>query len=275
MKMLGLVTLYHSKKEEALNNIEQYAPYIDQLIVWDNSPICHKEWFDINTIVYHWTGENKGIAPAMNYAWHYAEERGYHSFLVMDEDSRWEDFPEYRKAVETRFCQGQLDVFTPYIKGTDTFKAETEEYEKRLFINSGMVMPVEIFRAIGGADENAFPLDALDHDIALSIIEHGYRALCLTKHQLNHSLGQPQLMGPFHLFTPNYNRYRTYSMTRSHIICYRKHREMMTEEDRDYLFNEIICRKFYRIVLAEPDKIRRLIALVQGIISGYRYKISN
>ena len=62
-------------------------------------------------------------------------------------------------------------------------------------------------------------------------------------------------------------------MTRSHIICYRKHKALMTKEDRDYLFQEIIRRKFQRIILAEPDKFRRMAALIRGIISGYTYKI--
>jgi hypothetical protein len=80
-------------------------------------------------------------------------------------------------------------------------------------------------------------------------------------------------MGPFHLFTPNYNRLRTYNMTRSHIICYRKHKPLMTKEDKDYLFNEIIRRKFVRILLAEPDKLGRMSALIRGIVSGCRYKL--
>lgn len=272
--MMGVVTLYNSDKEQTLHNIGLYAPALDRLIVWDNSATSHREWFDSPDIVYHWTGENTLIAPAINYALHMAVTEGYDAILLMDDDSRWEDFAAYRQHVESLMKEGDIMVFTPYVNGCDQFERTDEIMEKRLFINSGTVIPTSILQDIGGVDEDAFPLDALDHDIAFSIREHGYKAVCLTRHQLNHSLGYPQRMGPFHIFTPNYNSLRTYNMTRSHIICYRKHKAMMTPEDRDYLYNEIIRRKFLRIILAEPDKLGRLRAMIRGIIGGCRYKIT-
>lgn len=271
--MLGVVTLYHSDKEQTLRNISLYAPHLDRLVVWDNSTDNHRSWFPEPYIDYRWTGENTLIAPAVNYAWRLAEQEGFDAILLMDDDSRWNDFPSYRSDIETLLQQGQCMVFTPYVNGCDNFQIYDDIQEKRLFINSGTVIPTTILRSIGGVDEDAFPLDALDHDIALSAWEHGYRTVCLTRHRLEHSLGYPQRLGPFRLFTPNYNRLRTYNMTRSHIICYRKHRPLMTSTDKDYLFNEIIRRKFFRILLAEPDKMGRLSALIKGIISGYKYKL--
>lgn len=273
MKMLGVVTLFNTEKEAALNNIDRYAPHIDRLIVWDNSSENHADWFSSPHIDYHWTGQNTFIAPAINYAWHQASQNSFNSLLLMDDDSQWDDFAAYRQDVEQHLLEGQMMVYTPFVLGTDTFPPTQLEHEKRLFINSGTVIPIEILHAICGVDEQAFPLDALDHDIAFNIIEHGYKAVCLCRHQLRHALGNPQRMGPFRIFTPNYNHLRTYSMTRSHIICYRKHKALMTKEDKDYLFHEIIRRKFLRIILAEPDKARRLAAFFKGIISGYTYKL--
>ena len=270
--MLGVVTLYNADKERALDNIEKYAPYVEELIVWDNSAENHAEWFTRPNIRYCWTGTNTCIAPAINYALQVGEARGFQTLLLMDDDSQWVDFPSYRHDVEAILAEGRTMVFTPYVVGCDKFAITEAEQERRLFINSGTVIPIAILKAIGGVDEAAFPLDALDHDMAFSIAEHGYRAVCLTRHRLNHSLGYPQRMGPFRLFTPNYNRFRTYNMTRSHIICYRKHKALMTSEDRDYLFNEILRRKLVRILLAEPDKLGRLAALVRGAVSGCRYQ---
>ena len=273
MKMLGVVTLYNTKRDTALDNIGLYAPHVDHLIVWDNSAVCHEAWFRSLSVDYHWTGQNTYIAPAINYAFNYARTHGFQMLLVMDDDSQWNDFAAYRKAAEHIVGQGQTMVFTPYVKGVDTFRITGEMQEKRLFINSGMIVPIEILQAIGGVDEEAFPLDALDHDIAFSIREHGYKAVCLTNHLMHHSLGYPQRLGPFRLFTPNYDRNRTYNMTRSHIICYRKHKALMTKEDKDYLYNEILRRKFLRIILAEPDKLGRLKSFIRGILSGCNYKL--
>jgi rhamnosyltransferase len=276
MKMLGVVTLYNTDKEHALHNIALYAPYLDRLIVWDNSPTSHQDWFDGDSQVdYQWTGENRFIAPAINYALRYAVTNEYQTLLLMDEDSQWPDFAAYRTEIESILREGRDMVFTPYVDGCDHFEITDAMQPKRLFINSGTVIPIKILRQIGGADEDAFPLDALDHDLSLSVIEHGYAAVCLTRHHLRHSLGQPRHLGPFHIFTPNYNWLRTYNMTRSHIICYKKHRALMTPEDKDYLYNEIIRRKFFRIILAEPDKLRRMTALLKGLYSGIRYKIKS
>ena len=38
-KMLGLVTLYNPKLPNAVDNIMQYLPHLDLLIIWDNSPL--------------------------------------------------------------------------------------------------------------------------------------------------------------------------------------------------------------------------------------------
>ena len=273
IKMLGVVTLYNSDKDQTLRYISLYAPHLDRLVVWDNSADSHQEWFQEPHIDYHWTGKNTLIAPAVNYAWRLAEQEGFDAILLMDDDSRWNDFPSYRNDIEALLTQGKCMVFTPYVNGCDNFQIKNDIQDRRLFINSGTVIPTTILRSIGGVDESAFPLDALDHDIALSAQEHGFQTVCLTRHRLDHSLGYPQLLGPFRLFTPNYDRLRTYNMTRSHIICYRKHRSLMTSTDKDYLFNEIIRRKFFRILLAEPDKLGRLSALIKGIISGYSYKL--
>ena len=39
MKFLGLVTLYHPNIQVATDNIKRYLEYLDQLIIWDNSPL--------------------------------------------------------------------------------------------------------------------------------------------------------------------------------------------------------------------------------------------
>lgn len=280
-RMLGVVTLYQPQVDETAQNILTYIGDLDALIVWDNSPLEARLQQQLKEkLGLHWTkivwegnGQNRCIAPAINYAWQLACERQFDFVLIMDDDSSWTDFASFRQEVEHTASEGEVMVLTPFVEGVDAFQPSANRQPRRLFINSGTVLPTEVLSAIGGVDEEAFPLDALDHDIALSVIEHGYKAVCLTRHRLVHKLGQPQCLGPFHLFTPNYNRFRTYQMTRSHIICYRKHRPLMTATDRDYLLQEIIRRKFVRILLAEPDKLGRMLALIRGIVHGCRYKI--
>ena len=281
LKILGVVTFYNPDIQEAAVNIQKYIAYIDCLIIWDNSPLAAGVKQQIqhllkdmwHKVVWHGTGENLCIARAINYAQHYALDHNFDLLLVMDQDSNWNDFFAYKKDVERALSIGEMKVFTPFIDGCDDFDIISDEQEKHFMINSGMMIPIRILAELGDVDEKAFPLDALDHDISFMIREHGYLIVCLTRHVLIHSLGQIQRMGIFKIMTPNYNWQRTYSMTRSHIICYRKHKKVLTDEDRHYLYMEILIMKFARIILAEPDKYRRMKAFIKGIIDGLTYKI--
>lgn len=280
-RMLGMVTLYHPDPQNAAANIQRYIGDVDALIIWDNSPLESNLQPQLMSalaeasakVIWHGDGQNHCIAPAINYAWHYAVTHHFDFLLLMDQDSAWKDFRSYRSDVERLFAQQHLTVFTPYVEGCDKFSVAKDIQTRGLFINSGTVIPTQALTAIGGVDEKAFPLDAVDHDISLSITTYGYTIVCLTVHRLIHSLGHPQRLGPFHMYTPNYDRYRTYSMTRSHTICYRKHKALMSEEHRKYYFHEILFWKFVRIIFSEPDKFRRMKAFLSGFVSGCRYRI--
>lgn len=258
LKWLGVVTLFYPDREEVERNIDTYRDSLDELIVWDNTP---------------GTNTNDGIAKPLNHAMRKAMAEGFDMLLIMDQDSHWRDFKGYKAAVEALYARQPRTVFTPHIASLDGNSHKEEVSERRLLINSGTVIPLPVLQDIGEADEAAFPLDALDHDIAMRLHKKGHGIVCLGHYELMHSLGQPKRMGPFKLFTPDYNSYRTWSMTRSHIICYRKHRAMMTAADRDFLFKEILLRKFLRIILAEGDKAGRIKAFIKGIIEGCTYKI--
>lgn len=258
LKWLGVVTLYNPDREEVERNMRTYRDGLDELIVWDNTP-------GIST--------NDGIAKPLNHAMRQAAAKGYDMLLIMDQDSHWKDFSGYKAAIEALYAANPDRVFTPHITSLDGDTRRERLSERRLLINSGTVIPLPVLQDIGEADEAAFPLDALDHDISFRLQQKGYSITCLGEYELCHTLGQPKRLGPFRIFTPDYNSYRTWSMTRSHIICYRKYRSMMTASDRDYLFREILLRKCLRIILAESDKLSRMKAFIKGIYQGCTYKI--
>lgn len=280
-RLLGVVTLYNLDSKEAADNIKRYLADLDILIIWDNSPLEKNLKANVLTflgnlaekVMWHGDGSNMCIAPAINFAKKFAKEKGFDLLLVMDQDSRWENFSDYRKEVEALYRKNAM-VFAPYVEGCDKFEITSPQQKRLLFINSGTIIPIEILEAIGDIDEKAFPLDALDYDIALSVREKGYDAVCLTNHKLLHTLGQPQRMGPFKLHTNNYNSVRVYSIVRSHVICYRKHCAHATEEYRKHFYKEFVFYNLLRILLAEPEKASRLKAYVKGLVSGLWYRLS-
>ena len=126
-KLLALVTLYNPDIQTAAENIRRYIDSVDSLIVWDNSPLeseirqkmqtlLYRSW---HKIVWQGNGRNQCIAPAVNYAWKYAADNHFDMILLMDDDSRWDDFPSYRRKVEELFRQQGAMVFTPYVEGCD------------------------------------------------------------------------------------------------------------------------------------------------------------
>lgn len=280
--MLGLVTLYNPDVQQAANNIRRYIDGLDKLIIWDNSPLeanFKEQLLNLieetqTKIVWHGTGENLCIAPAINYAWHYAQEHGYDMLLIMDQDSQWENFTDYRQQIEDYWKNGNIWVFTPYIAGYDNRPASKSLQFRRIFINSGTVIPIEILTAIQGADE-AFPLDALDHDLSYRVLRAGFQIVCVTGCILNHIIGQPRRSKVLHWVTNDYGRTRTYSRTKCHIMNYRKNHDVMTRHEKYVFFRRIFCGKFFRIILIENDKIGRLRMFFKGVRDGVSYKFSN
>ena len=255
-KMLGLVTLYNPKLPNAVDNIMQYLPHLDLLIIWDNSPLEANLKQKIlealpegtDNIMWHGDGNNYCIAPAINYTWHYAQENGFDLILLMDQDSQWENFPLYRKRIDELMAENKLYVYKPYIFGEDTFSFTQPVVFRRRFINT---------------------------DMSLRILKEGYQIACLTDCHLTHIIGKPKRLRFLRLYTNDYGRFRTYTMTKSHIICYRKNKNLMTFEEKKKLFKEIIMWKFIRIILAEEDKAGRMRMFLKGIKDGITYKINS
>lgn len=279
-KILGLVTLYNPEFPNAVKNIMRYLPYLDLLIIWDNSPleanikqkVLESLAGKTDKIIWHGDGTNYCIAPAINFTWHYARESGYDLILLMDQDSQWEDFNSYKTDAIEHFHASGKNVYCPYIPSDDTFEITKEEQEKKTFINSGTIIPTSILNEIGGADE-AFPLDALDHDLAIRVQKAEYKIVSLTKHSLHHTVGNLQRMGIFHVYTPNYSPQRLYSISRSHIMKFRKHKDWLSFSEIKKTFKEHYLKQFLRILLAEPHKICRLKMFFKGIYDGVTYPL--
>lgn len=279
-KMLGVVVLYNPDLREVVENMERYVPYLDRLIVWDNSPI-NLNLRDIITrrlqefedkIQWQGTGENRFIAPAINFAWRYAKENEYDFILTMDQDSRWLDFMKYRQLIENDAGQNLLCVYTPYIKGCDQWIIRDKKQKRRIFINSGTVYPVEILTAIGGVDET-FLLDALDHDTAIRVQEAGYDIVCLTDCILLHTMGNPTKSRLLLLKANNYSAGRTYEITRSHILNFRKHRKWLTFSDKVRIIKDFVVMRLFRILLLEKDKFNKIKMLIRGLKAGLTARI--
>ncbi len=279
-KMLGIVTLYNPNVNEAAENIMRYAPWLDMLIIWDNSPLEHgikQQMLPLldsiaTKILWQGTGENLCIAPAINFAWHYAQENCLEFLLVMDQDSQWEDFAAYRQKVEELWAGNKQLVFCPYVTMPKAVQAAEDITYPRTFINSGTIFPTTILTAVGGVDE-AFPLDATDHELSIRIQKAGYRIACLNRFVLQHHLGSPYHSKWLPVTTLNYNSFRTYSILRGHILLFRKHWSWFTSSEKYIILRGILFARLLKIIFIEEDKWSKTKSLFRAIKDGLLYKL--
>ena len=279
-KMLGLVTLYNAEPQEATANIKRYIGDIDALIIWDNSPLeknLQKQVLgslanETEKIIWHGDGQNCYIAPAINYAWHYADEHGFDLILLMDQDSQWENFPFYRKKVEEHFSSDTQCAFTPYIAGGDKWPIVEKEQLRRVFITSGTVLTVKSLNAIDGADLK-FPLDALDHDISIRLQKASYKIISITCCILYHTIGTPRRSKYLKFYTLNYSRERIYSITRSHLLKLRKHWDWFTYNEKLFILKTYFVVPPILMITSEADKIGRLRMFFKGIKDGIKEQL--
>ena len=99
-RYLGIVILYHPDVDQIKINISRYLPYIDKLLLWDNTPNDngYKDELisiDEKKIIYKTDGRNRGISAALNYAVTFAANNKFDFLLTMDQDSYLQNFDVY------------------------------------------------------------------------------------------------------------------------------------------------------------------------------------
>ena len=90
---------------------------------------------------------------------------------------------------------------------------------------------------------------------------------------LYHTVGHPKRSRFLNLFTNDYGRERTYSIAKTHLIKYRKHKSWFTAYEKRKIFKEYYMWKLIRIIFAEEDKLGRLKMLIKGIWDGMNYDL--
>ena len=63
-------------------------------------------------------------------------------------------------------------------------------------------------------------------------------------------------------------------MARAHLLKYRKHKDWLTTAEKRFIVKEYFLLKLLRILLAEPQKWKRLKMLVKGIFDGLAFDLS-
>ncbi|MBC7922929.1 MAG: glycosyltransferase family 2 protein [Ferruginibacter sp.] len=270
--LAGVVVLYHPEPS-VVENIRSYADDVDFLFIVDNSETPDvglisrlRETFPRAEYISH--GANLGIAKALNTGAESALARGYGWLLTMDQDSKAGTRMVPHLAAYLReanpadigiLTPQQLDVTTPEVD------AATEAEEVATTMTSGNLLNLAAFRRVGKFEESFF-IDYVDHEYCLRLREQGYRILQVNRAVLHHHLGkmrQYRVLGKS-MVASHHNYVRRYYITRNRWQVMQRYKARFPEFYRKEL--KEFWREFYRILLFEEDKLRKVRSIVKGYV---------
>ena len=273
MKLAAAIVMYEPSIHDLRVNIESFIEFADKLIVWLNSPLKNSDKEKLyqtsykEKIITMGTGENVGIAAALNQAISWATANKYSHILTMDQDSNFEagHLNKYINSIES-CADDKTGIFCPNIKyrGNLVHNTENEIEKVKSASTAGSIYPLKIFKTTGLFREDLF-IDAVDYEFCFRIKVYGYKTVAFTNIILNQKFGY-STKTQFGFSTLNYSPARTYYIIRNHIIIWRKYPHLY-DCKKDLVRNHIILR-IPKVILAESQKCKKLKAIWLGLRDG-------
>ncbi len=273
MKLLAVVSTYFPDLEELERNILSYLPWVDYLIIWENTA---KEMSNIEKLIYklnnskielRTTGKNEFLAYPFNECIKWAEKQDFTHILTMDQDSSFVDnqFEEYKKLIQ----ENGSDNIAIY---ASTKNHSDKPVEKMIDIDnaitSGSVYNLNIFNKIGYFAED-FLIYMMDIEFGFRVKKNGFRIVCFPEISLNHEGGYARKTSTG-LVVSNYSVQSTYYIIRNTLLTWRLYPE-------NYRLNEKLSFIRYKVIyraiklVLEKDLFRKFraifIALVHGVFN--------
>lgn len=269
MKIIGVVTTYFPDLKKLQANISTYLEQLDELLIWENTPPEKSRvaaFFEgQKKIIVCTTGENKGIAKALNTAAQWAIDHDYEYVLTMDQDSSFSpgDFPKYLDIISQN-DQTDIGLWTPAYKNTGT----SELLKKEITMTSGSVIKTSVIQDCGFFLEELF-IDLVDSEYCFRIRNKHYWIIQVSPIVLNHQLGYKKV-NKLGITTINYSALRTYYIVRNWFLVYDRypHQLLATCGPKSKFYKYTLFYRFVKIILFENHKIAKLKALLLGIYHG-------
>lgn len=273
IKILAVVVTYYPNVEETQRNIQQFIEDVDSLIIWENTPVEDIEKYKFNIdnnsgkILYMGIGCNVYIASALNHAVNYGFENNFTHILTLDQDSYFET-DHFRKYVET-ICKYKslISIFGPNPNYSEPGISDIP-VEKSTLITSGNIVKLEVFKNIGLYRED-YKIDCVDYEFCFRAYRNGCKSYMVNSVLLKQEFGvlKKTRLG---YYISNYSPVRLYFIARNNIKLYREYPDFI--EISTVLSR--IMKPFVKIILSEPKKASKLLALFRGAIAGVNSKNS-
>ncbi len=268
MKLCAIVVTYYPEVEETKKNIMRYLPWVDHLIIWENTPendiSSHKILLpqDSDKISYEGTGDNEGISYALNYAVEWALINGYTHLLTMDQDSYWDNFHQYLNEIKSQ--ANNALIFAPLVNNKAALTPG-------LFITSGMIVSTDVYKRIGKYCKS-FKVDVIDHEFCLRALNNGITFAEISNSNLHQNFGNHKHKYIFGKEI-NYAEYppnRLEDIIKNYISILKKYptpKGYANDIIRIWIIYPII-----RTLLFDNNKIQKFKAIFKGILTGLFHK---
>jgi rhamnosyltransferase len=271
MKIVAVVTSYNPDPQILQRNIESYLPWIDHLIVWENTPKEKSNLGNIGSLSHKIeicsTGKNEYLALPYNQCIEWANIHNCDYILTMDQDSCFEKdaFKRYIDRVEA--CKdNKVAIFAPttedisgddqdtlYIQGGSTVYSSGSIYKRRMF------------EAIGQFRED-FMIYCLDTEICMRAIKSGFSIVMFTDVYMEHTAGY-KTKGIFGITINNYSAQATYFIIRNHLWLWKLYPEDSTFATKYRFFKYIIGFRIAKLFF-EEKRILKLKAILKALLHG-------
>jgi len=273
IKIVGVITSFYPEIDELERNINSFLPYIDRLIIWENTPMeasvidklltrLNNEKVEVKT-----TGKNEYLSKPFNICFQWAKKQGYTHVLTMDQDSRFEpdQFPVYLNSI--RNCtDNSIAVFAP---NAENFDQSQELLELKGVITSGSVYVLQVFDDSLMFNED-FLIYMVDAEYCIRARLKGYKIICFTKIHLIHNMGYAE-KSKLGLVINNYSAQSTYYIIRNVILTWKLHPDYMNRKAKCGFYR---YKVFYRLgkIIFEKNAILKCKAILLALIHGHLSK---
>ena len=284
MQTFGLIFVLYHPTAEFLSNLHKARALCQNVIAVDNSPEQNQHLHEAlrqagTTVIFN--RNQGGLAGAYNRGAEVLLERGCEVIFLLDQDSDIDEqfFSEMMKACAglgtDTFIMGPkiyeihlqrcMPVTPPGIRFPKPFRIdkETEGLFPTLFvISSGSAISARAYRTLGAFREDYF-IECLDVEYGLRATSAGIPVYMNAAVTMRQTTGHIEQHGKW--FTTNHAAWRRYYGARNAVHSLRLYRSTWSLH---WLSGLLAIHQALCVVLFEPQKLRKVVAIATGYVDG-------
>jgi len=259
-RVAASVTLYNSLPS-CIDAIATYQDQVEQIYLIDNSEHPNSDLISELTkwpnVYYTHSGENQGVAAALNIAAQLAIDSGFKFLLTMDDDTHL-PLNAVRTMVEIIFAHDESERIG-IISGVHSIFKHSDDPKNVLHtMTSGNLLNLSVYAQVGPFRDDFF-IDHIDHEYCLRLNQLGYLVIQVPKIILQHQLGERKFSGWGTYKFTSHTPIRGYYMIRNGFIV-----ANMYPIFRSQAFI-LIIKEYLKVILFEDKKMYRLKLMYHGL----------